>query len=933
MTNVAVLRRLSGVERPLRVALGIALVAYVAGYLVWLAAPFGSEEQQAFFTNFAFLPVDGVVIVLWAAAARRSGAGSPSRLAWALLAGAMVAMAFGDAVYFWLDVTGEVPFPSIADVGYLVFYALMLVGLLRFPTAARTRDESARFWLDAALIVVAGGMFVWEFVLHAALTTDGLDPLAAALSVGYPVGDLLLLLGISVTVLRRQETSNRRSLAVIALGALLFFGADTGFAIASAEGSHLGGSWPDGLFMLATLAWAAAGWVALRDARLPAGTGLAIRVGGVSPFPYVAVGAAYVLIVALTWSPNDRSGQLVLGGAALTALVVARQIVAVRDNIRLTRVQAQHDVEERFLGLIQHASDVITVIDDDLTIRYQTPSISGLLGYDAAALIGTSIADIVHPRDALALAALADVTDERGRPSAPIELRLRDTSGGWRETEAIAADLRAIPSVRGLVLTTRDVTEQKALTARLKDQSLHDPLTGLANRLLFHDRVEQALRRSVRRGVKTAVLFMDLDEFKRINDTRGHEAGDQLLVAVAARLAGAVRREDTPARLGGDEFAVLIEDVTDVASALHEAQRICELLAAPIQVQAIATVATASIGVAMASPGHEDADELMRNADVAMYAAKSAGRNRVIAYEPFMHAKLVDRVALEADLRAAVAADEITFQMQPLFEVAGGRIVGAEVLARWTHQARGMVPPATFIPVAEQTGLIVEIGRRVLVDACREAAQWAAIAGGPPMSVNVNVSSVQLDDPGLTRDVRHALAASGLSPELLTLEITESVLATDSPEVHEALDALKALGVRLSIDDFGTGYSSLSYLHTFPFDEVKIDRSFVSRLRPDAREDHVFVRAIIELARGLGLIVIAEGIETADQLQVLQSLGCQLGQGYVVARPMDPAALRTFIARQTLRPARSGAVPDVLTPRTVVRIQSAGPEFADLPGH
>jgi EAL domain-containing protein (putative c-di-GMP-specific phosphodiesterase class I) len=259
-----------------------------------------------------------------------------------------------------------------------------------------------------------------------------------------------------------------------------------------------------------------------------------------------------------------------------------------------------------------------------------------------------------------------------------------------------------------------------------------------------------------------------------------------------------------------------------------------------------------------------------------------------------MPVALVERVAFEADLRAAVAAGGISMHLQPVFEIDGGAIVGAEALARWSHPERGMVPPAMFIPVAEETGLIVEIGRQILVDACREASRWAVVEGSP-LAVNVNVSAVQLAGSGLVDDVRRALDLSGLAPELLTLEITESVLADDTRKVHTRLEELKALGIRLSIDDFGTGYSSLSYLQTFPVDEIKIDRSFVAKLSPEDRDGHVFVRAIVELARGLGLDTVAEGIERTDQLEVLRQLGCKLGQGYLVARPMEPAEFEAFV--------------------------------------
>jgi diguanylate cyclase (GGDEF)-like protein/PAS domain S-box-containing protein len=872
-------------------------VAYVLAYLFWLAVPFGSAEAQAFFADFAVLPVDVVVVVTWIAAGLARGGDRASRNAWLTVAAAMAFMTFGDIAYFWFNVVeGEAPFPSVADGGYLAFYALMLVGLLRFPSALRSRSDAVRFWLDAATIMVAGSLFVWQFVLAPTFDAQQTDIVSAILAAAYPVGDLLLLLGLSIAVLRRHGGTNRRAVALVAVGILLFFMADIGFAVASMEGGYLSGSWPDGLYVVATSLWAAAGFVGLWDASARRPEKSSVGMPGVSLVPYLAVVAGYALVVGVAWTAGDGSTRIVLGGVVLSGLVVARQVVAVRENIRLSREAEKTAGEERFRALIQHASDVITVVDADGTVRYQTPSVQGLLGRKPETLIGQSLASIVHADDRRLLETLLRGDSPGADTRGAVELRLLDAWEDWRSTETVCADLRAIPTVGGFVLTSRDLTERKALQARLESKALHDPLTGLPNRVLFHDRVEQALQRGIRHQTHAVVLFIDIDEFKRVNDSRGHDAGDQLLVAIGARIAGAIRGLDTAARLGGDEFAVLFEDVADPEPMIGRAERLCELLSKPYPVDGRPAAVTASLGLATAGPGSCTRTELLRNADMAMYAAKDAGRNRVMRYQPTMHAALLQRITLEADLREAVAAGEIGIHLQPIFEVATGKLIGAEALARWSHGDRGSVPPSDFIPVAENTGLIGDIGRRVLLDACMQARGWPRRDGSPAVGVSVNVSAAQLGAEQFEEDVRGVLARTGLPPECLTLEITESVLARDISGVRERLTALAALGVRLSIDDFGTGYSSLSYLQTFPVHEIKIDRSFVAMLKPDDPEHHVFVRAIVELARALNMATVAEGVERQDQLDVLRSIGCDMAQGYLIARPMPPGAFGTFLA-------------------------------------
>ena len=435
--------------------------------------------------------------------------------------------------------------------------------------------------------------------------------------------------------------------------------------------------------------------------------------------------------------------------------------------------------------------------------------------------------------------------------------------------------------------------DRKRLQDELSHQAFHDSLTGLANRALFKDRVDQALKRFQRRRRPLAVFFLDLDRFKAINDSFGHASGDALLIAVSKRLNDCVRAEDTVARLGGDEFAVLVENLAGEAEVRIVAERVKEAFRDPIVIEGRELAVAASIGIALSEAGTETADDLLRNADLAMYRAKAAGGG-ARQYAPEMHAGMIDRLELESDLRQALARDQLYIVYQPIVDLRTGRLSGAEALLRWQHPSRGVVSPADFIPVAESSGMIVPIGEWVLRQACREARRWDGIPGGEQLSVSVNLSGRQLQTSELPSIVPHALLDAGLAPGRLTLEMTESMLIDRSDEMLSLLHELRRIGVRLAIDDFGTGYSSLSYLHRFPVDVVKIDRSFIESLTGEADETSL-VGSIIRIGQGMRLATVAEGIEDAAQLRALQRLGCEHGQGYLFARPMSAADFETYI--------------------------------------
>ena len=585
--------------------------------------------------------------------------------------------------------------------------------------------------------------------------------------------------------------------------------------------------------------------------------------------------------------------------AAIAAVLLWRFAAARRTAaIAAGGQRALRASEQRFRALVQNSSDVVTVVDAEGIVRYQSTSLSGVLGHRAEEWIGRPIADLVHPDDARVLAgALAEVTSTGRSPA--VECRMLHRDGAWRDTETSLGDLRYEPEVAGIVLNTRDIGERKTLERELTHQAFHDSLTGLANRALFGDRAAHALRRRSERWSRGRAVHRP----RRLQDGQRQPRPPGRRRDPGAgrrdRCAAACAPSDTVARLGGDEFAVLLEDFEpeerDTIS-----RRILRALEEPIRVGDGEVAVLASIGVATDADA-ESEEELLRNADVAMYMAKAQGKGRRVVFEPAMHEALVARVRLSGDLRTAVERHELVLHYQPLVDLSSGRIVGFESLARWRHPDRGLLGPDEFIPLAEQTGLIVPIGRELLTQACRQARVWRErFPDRPPTPVSVNLSERQLRDPELVASVRGALEESGLDPQLLVLELTESLLIDETDATLTCLRDLRALGVRLAIDDFGMGYSSLSYLQRLPVNALKIDKSFVNAI--DDEEDGqpaALVATIIDLAKMFGLATIGEGVEREEQAVALRRVGCRIGQGFHFAGPLDAAAATALLGEDT----------------------------------
>lgn len=548
--------------------------------------------------------------------------------------------------------------------------------------------------------------------------------------------------------------------------------------------------------------------------------------------------------------------------------------------------EALRESEERFRSLFEHSSDMVAVVDADGQIMFQCSSIKSILGYDATAMVGRSVFDLLHPDDhPTAKRALREAVSTPGA-SPPMEVRVRHSDGYWRQVEIIGSNQLDRPEIRGIIINSRDITERKVFEEELRHQAFHDSLTGLPNRILFRDRVEHALVRAARRDRNVAVLFIDLDHFKVVNDSLGHQAGDQLLVEVAGRIRSCLRAEDTAARLGGDEFTVLLEDMTDEAEATLLAERILRRLGMPFEVGTRETFINASIGIVVSAGTQDTADEMLREADVAMYEAKNAGRGRYMLFLREMSLHAHERMEMETDLRRAIERGEFRVHYQPIISLETSKVVGVEALARWEHPRYGLMPPDSFIPIQEQIGLMGPFTLWVLKEAQIQCLAWHR--AGYRLPVSVNLSPVNLHEEDFVQSVANVLLETGLDPAWLKLEITENAVMINPAQAKECLGKFDRMGIRLSMDDFGTGHSSLSYLKQLPVHEVKIDKSFALAISGRDDDNAAIVRATIDMAHNLRKKVVAEGVETKAVWSLLDLLGCDAAQGYFMARPMPP---------------------------------------------
>ena len=632
------------------------------------------------------------------------------------------------------------------------------------------------------------------------------------------------------------------------------------------------------------------------EASRAGGIPLATRLG---VFLYVALplgGASWLV----AW---QLSGRPVLALACLGYVVPAALVIGELVTRAARRVSAawSHSLalSQRLAAVVDHVTDAIAILDPEGRVTYVNPAGIRLMGGAAAGQDYGHYQDFIHPDDRASAVDCFESALTWPGVGIPVIFRSRSDDGTWVSLEGSLVNRLDDPEVGGVIVSLADVTERRSYESRLIHQALHDPLTGLPNRVLLLDRIGQALRRAARSHAGPAVLFLDLDRFKTVNDTLGHGSGDELLVAVSNRVKPLLRDGDTLARFGGDEFAILCEEVSTDGEAAVVAQRIMSALSEPFDLDGREIFLGASIGVARAEPGLLDDHQLLADADAAMYRAKEKGRGRVEMFDVVLREQLRHRMDVENDLHGAVARGELEVHYQPVFTSDGRVPVSVEALVRWRRSGQ-LVAPNEFIPVAEETGLISSIDQFVLEMACRQLAAWD-VDGPAGLSASVNLSPHHLASPTLVPDVKAILARTGIDPRRLLLEVTEGSFVRDLPGAQRALAALRELGVSVGVDDFGTGFSSLSYLRELPVDQLKIDRSFVAPL-DSGDKDQAVVRAIVDLAHSLGLETVGEGVETPEQLAALRSLGCDYAQGFHLQRPVPPEEL-TLLARA------AGAVP------------------------
>lgn len=637
----------------------------------------------------------------------------------------------------------------------------------------------------------------------------------------------------------------------------------------------------------------------------------------------LSLAAAIVFLTYFENGPGDNTlywSDLQEWVRALVALVLLFNIYTLYQHFQLHRIRRQlAERNELFELITENAADMIAVIDGDNRRLYNSPAYYKILGYTPAEL-NDSAADQIHPSDRDRVFEAAAKARATGRGQR-LEYRMRHKDGSWRILESTASPIKNAPAENQLVIVNRDITERKHAEEMLEHSALFDRLTDLPNRALFSDRLQHSLIRARRHSdYKFAILFVDIDEFKVLNDSLGHSAGDDLLIQVARRLIANFRDTDTLARsaatnaqsgkeslarLGGDEFTILLEDVANASDAVRIAQRIQERLSIPFEIQGKRIVISASIGVACSSTSYERCEEVLRDAEIAMYRAKQNGKARCEVFDPAMHARALHRLMLETDLRRALDARELVVYYQPIVSLSTEKIIGFEALSRWRRHD-GMVMPAEFIPIADETGLIVAINRALILEACQQVRNWQSqLRCDPPLTISINIARRQFADSDLPKQIAAILEKAELPPDSVTLEIMETVAMGDADRALRLLSQLKSIGVRLSLDDFGTGYSSLSRLPRFPIDILKIDRVFVANMQTNS-DSYEIVKLILKLAQSLHLKVVAEGTETAVQVSELRQLGCEMAQGFLYSPAVSAEEALTLL-RQNYEPVSANA--------------------------
>ncbi|CAL9612329.1 aminotransferase class I/II-fold pyridoxal phosphate-dependent enzyme [Streptomyces sp. enrichment culture] len=870
-----------------------------------------SWQQRAI--SIAYPLGDVLVLALLARLLSPAPLSSADRSIRLLVIGTLALLVF-DIGYGILQLRAMWQVGTLLDAGWIVFYAAwglaaLHPSMVRLTTALPQRRSPSllppphRLVVLAVATLIAPAILLYEGVTHSAHDATVIAAFSAGLF-------LLVILRLGSMVFAHRRAVSRE-LALHGTGASLVsavrpsevvfscqtavdrvLGPDVGHRTLLLPADRVADLAPEGTRLLTPDALGPELATALQDMPAVLVCPMTQPDRPAERVPGVLLVAGPERALAEAWGPLEILASHV--GLAMERLVLRKEIIR-REN------------EAYFRTLVRNASDVILIVEDDDTIRYASPSAASVFG--TSDLTGQSLPGLLDPADRQrAVRELAAVRERQSRAGHDHWwVRRRD---GRVEVEVRCSDFRAERTVAGLVVTLRDVTEQRRLEHELTQRAFHDALTGLPNRTLLLERIERALLRGRRESSLVCLLFIDLDDFKLVNDTLGHAAGDGLLVAVGNRLSRALRRTDTAARLGGDEFAVLMEDAREPRDAEVLAAQIIQTVGRPFELADESVTVSASVGLATARDS-SDAQELLRHADLALYAAKAAGKRQWRRFRPLLQDRMIERHDLQTQLARAVAGKEFTLRYQPVVDITAGEVVGFEALVRWPQASYDAVPPERFIGLAEETGHIAPLGSWVLENAVSDIAGLQRTHGTDrPPYVSVNVSARQFRDVGFVEQVGEALRTPGLVPGSLQLELTETVLLRHDDRIRSVLDSLKDLGVHIAVDDFGTGFSSLRYLRDFPIDVLKIDKTFIDDITQDTQQV-ALVEGIVRIADTLGLQVIAEGIEQSDQRDLLAGMGCRFGQGYLFARPMTVEESAHVLRRPGRRhfapgPARTG---------------------------
>jgi diguanylate cyclase (GGDEF)-like protein/PAS domain S-box-containing protein len=852
-------------ERWRALALAAALTAF------YVIAPASSSMEVI----RVVAPLLAALAIGWGVASHRPR----QRLGWWLTAASMVLLGVANAVWAVIHFGGGDAFVSASDVLHLLSALALVIGLLvRSWNVAVGDDGLTRS--EVAILAVAAALGVWLAVVEPYLAEAGVGVGDRVWAVVVPmVSAVALVLAVRLAILNGYRTP---SPALMVAGVSLILVANVGRSVNELRGSFepsgiIAGIIIPGVLLVGAAAVEPTMTQTSRAARPEAIFGF----GRVVWLSVAALTPLTVLVTLLLTGLGTTATRLLAALAAVVVIVLAlvRMWRLVETVERLTERRGQ----DRLAAMVEHSSDVVLLLDAGGIIRYASPGLASTLGHRPADWHGRSVIDLVTTDDRAPTATelrRAVVLGPNG--TVKFEAGLVRVDGERRRMEATIANLLGGDAVDGLIATFRDVTEQRNLERQLSHRAFHDELTGLANRALFLDRMDHALRVARPENDPVVVLFVDLDDFKSVNDALGHSIGDQMLRAIADRLRGVAGPGDTPARLGGDEFALLLEDRGGVDRAVEVAERLLAQLHDPVALGGHDVAVLASVGLAVGASGTTTAG-LLRDADIAMYEAKRAGKRQIKIFDPTMRLSASGQLEMRRDLANAIANEQLRLVYQPMVDLRTGRVVGAEALLRWDHPTRGPVGPEEFLPIAERAGLAVPIGAFVVEESLRAAARWQ---GRETQQINLNVSAAQIRERDFVQHLAAVLDVNRLDPRIVTLEISENLLAEEVESGSSHLATIRDLGVRIALDDFGTGQSSLAHLQRFPVDVAKINCHFIGELGDDPRQT-TLAKMILQLTAGLQMASVAEGIERPTQLRQLQALGCDIGQGYLLSEPLE----------------------------------------------